>query len=271
MIKVNKDLNDIPYSLCPIINNTIYPIGIVFPSGNMRRTAKTTQTRREEIIASGNYPKNDGKYDGRYKYRDIIDKLKLIYNNKCAFCETYCEQLHVEHYRPKSKYYWLAYSWDNLLLACPTCNTNKNNKFEVFNRPVCYFDDTDQNRQNINSLSSQYDIDENPKLINPEVKDALGNADFNRNGQISSSDPYMSYTIEVCKLDRTSLNDRRRKLLDDFKNHISAELLMGNKVNVECEIRRFIRDANNLNNEFLAFRKYAVSHLLYAVIKELIP
>ncbi len=271
MIKINKDLNDPPYSLCPIINNVVYPVGVVFPNGNVRKTAKTTHSRREEVIVSGVYP-DTGKYNDRYKYKDIKEKLKLIYKNKCAFCESYCEQLHVEHYRPKSKYYWLAYSWDNLLLACPTCNSSKGNRFEVFNLQVNNFDDTELDRQNINSLSAQYDLQENPKLINPEAKDPVGSAAFDRNGKISSTDPYMKHTIEVCKLDRSNLNDRRRKLLNDFKDHIKAELSVGNNNYVKGKIREFIRDADNLDNEFIAFRKYAASHLISAVvIRECIP
>lgn len=44
---------------------------------------------------------------------------------KCAFCEKREEQAKyrdVEHYRPKNRYWWLAWSWDNLLFACFECN-----------------------------------------------------------------------------------------------------------------------------------------------------
>jgi hypothetical protein len=50
----------------------------------------------------------------------------------------------VEHYRPKTSadrlpgstathgYWWLAYTWDNLLFACPSCNrSNKNDLFPL--------------------------------------------------------------------------------------------------------------------------------------------
>jgi hypothetical protein len=51
---------------------------------------------------------------------------------------------YVDHWRPKSSsrqalgqarvwpgYYWLAYSWDNLLLSCAFCNSNKSDLFPL--------------------------------------------------------------------------------------------------------------------------------------------
>ncbi len=58
--------------------------------------------------------------------------------DKCCFCESKVAHIDagdVEHYRPKGEskqtesdpvnklgYYWLAYEWDNLLIACQRCN-----------------------------------------------------------------------------------------------------------------------------------------------------
>lgn len=44
---------------------------------------------------------------------------------KCCYCEKREEQpkyRDVEHYRPKSTYWWLAWTWENLLFACVDCN-----------------------------------------------------------------------------------------------------------------------------------------------------
>lgn len=89
-----------------------------------------TQQRRNELIEAGKYI-DDEKYNSRYKggkvagERDVQKILKELYHEKCAFCEQKAEVLAVEHFRPKSIYYWLAYSWDNLLLACQKCNSHK--------------------------------------------------------------------------------------------------------------------------------------------------
>lgn len=72
-------------------------------------------------------------------YREDDVKVALVESHfgKCAYCETYILHIShgdVEHFRPKSEYssdpgedtaqgyFWLAYDWDNLFLACPICN-----------------------------------------------------------------------------------------------------------------------------------------------------
>ncbi|QHI34911.1 hypothetical protein IMCC3317_02560 [Kordia antarctica] len=73
-------------------------------------------------------------------YRDSSVKKKLIKmgKGKCAYCESTFLKTYVgdiEHFRPKGEieelkasgdskpgYYWLAASWDNLLLSCRNCN-----------------------------------------------------------------------------------------------------------------------------------------------------
>ncbi len=56
------------------------------------------------------------------------DQLGLETHGKCAFCEapnsaTYYGD--VEHFRPKSVYWWLAYCYDNYLYSCRICNGTK--------------------------------------------------------------------------------------------------------------------------------------------------
>lgn len=53
------------------------------------------------------------------------DQLKIESAGKCAYCEADTEVVahgDVEHYRPKSVYWWLAYTYDNYLFACQICN-----------------------------------------------------------------------------------------------------------------------------------------------------
>lgn len=62
-------------------------------------------------------------------------QLKKESNGKCAYCEANTEVVahgDVEHYRPKSTYWWLAYTYDNYLYACQICNqTYKSNNFPI--------------------------------------------------------------------------------------------------------------------------------------------
>jgi hypothetical protein len=46
-------------------------------------------------------------------------------NGKCAYCESPTSVVvygDVEHFRPKSKYWWLAYCYENYLPSCTVCN-----------------------------------------------------------------------------------------------------------------------------------------------------
>ena len=51
--------------------------------------------------------------------------LKKESFNKCAYCEAPTAVVahgDVEHFRPKSSYWWLAYAYDNYTYACQICN-----------------------------------------------------------------------------------------------------------------------------------------------------
>lgn len=66
-------------------------------------------------------------------------------HHKCCYCEHICQfGFHdVEHYRPKARaergpgfsthgYWWLAWTWSNLMFSCPACNrSGKNDLFPL--------------------------------------------------------------------------------------------------------------------------------------------
>lgn len=64
--------------------------------------------------------------------KDVIRKESV---GKCAYCETpFAVAGHgdVEHFRPKSTYWWLAYCLDNHLFSCQICNqTFKSDEFPI--------------------------------------------------------------------------------------------------------------------------------------------
>jgi uncharacterized protein (TIGR02646 family) len=260
MIKVKKDFTDIPASLIPAFED-------LFPERAGRRIvvipqqSNTTHSKRMEVINSGAYTDSEN-FNSRYKQADIRVALNNIYKGKCAFCEQKEEVTHVEHYRPKKKYYWLAYSWDNLLMSCPSCNINKSTHFEL-DGDIASFVNKEVNIRNINVSSTIYDAKEQPKMVNPEITEPLGLIQFDRNGKIKSDNPRFKYTIEKCQIDRKSLNDSRRSLLDRFKEHIRDAFidnieLQDRIIAVNTNIRNFITDSRKQDEEFLAFRRYAI-------------
>ena len=103
---------------------------------------------------------------------------------KCAYCERQqgLEGQAVEHFRPKGgvdggdprRYFWLAWTWKNLLFACTTCNCKplKGNKFPLepgtlpLPLPTC-----------LEVLAGQgpaFDLEaEHPMLIDPSREDPM--------------------------------------------------------------------------------------------------
>lgn len=259
MIKIQKDLTTIPASLKADAESIA------------KHPAKTTHERRMQVINDNAYPPTgqSRNYDERYKTDDIKVALNDIYHGKCAFCETKSESMHVEHFRPKrGGYYWLAYSWDNLLLSCPTCNTNKSDEFPLAEGGTkAYFVNNDHNILNINILSAGYDQSELPLLVNPETTTTaeLGALVFTKDGNVSSDNPRMAQTIAQCKLHRDALCQRRKDIWDDLCREIRCLALCHgqNKEafadSIKGLIISFKQKAGDMDSEFLAFRKYVLS------------
>lgn len=71
------------------------------------------------------------------RWKKAKDQLIAETGGKCAYCEaptTVVAYGDVEHYRPKSTYWWLAYCYDNYLVSCQLCNQKyKKAKFPVKN------------------------------------------------------------------------------------------------------------------------------------------
>lgn len=255
MRKINKNLENIPSSL-------------------VVKDENVTHQRRLELIGNKGYI-DEKRYNSRYKTQDIRDELVKIYHNKCAFCEQKVEQSHIEHFRPKKIYYWLAYSWDNLILSCPECNIYKRTHFDIKGKQAkC---PSIKNLNDINTISTEkYNLQEKPKFINPEVSDPRPYLIFETDGNINSDNEDYKYTIQKCRINRIYLKDERRKILDEFKDSIRSELYRAHtiddqKKSIEVGIRCFKNKAMDEDSEYFAFRNYAITHnWLHDIIKNII-
>lgn len=101
-------------------------------------------------------------------------------------------------------------------------------------------------------------------MVNPEVTDPNNYIHFTIDGKMTSEDENFKYTInEVCKLSRKDLNDQRRKIIEDFKNNLKAEIRLCQSTDKQKDvigifIRSWIKDSKNELNTFLSFRHYAI-------------
>lgn len=144
-------------------------------------------------------------------------------HRKCAYCES--RMLHVtdgdvEHFRSKSGYqqkkgakikrpgyYWLAYEWSNLLIACDKCN--RKHKKSLF--PL-----VDESRRAKSHLDG---IDhEEPVLIDPTNEDPEDMISFRYDVPYPVNGNFRGdTTITIVGLDREDLNEMRREHLDKVR------------------------------------------------------
>lgn len=125
-----------------------------------RRTAPTVLAERGQPASRRHcdaYLQNHAEYDsGRSKFSfdstiygssAIRKLLGQQQHGKCCYCESRHSETsagRIDHFRPKGAvrqdkasvrsrpgYYWLAYAWRNLLLACEKCNRQKSDYFPL--------------------------------------------------------------------------------------------------------------------------------------------
>ena len=242
--------------------------------------SQTTQKRQNEIINKQKFPtkktisdfsaKNIGTYTTRYKQKDIQKALKNLYAYKCAYCETKVEQNDVEHYRPKSIYYWLAYSRNNLLYCCPTCNQKKSNEFPVKNLRAKFIQEDDKQ---IHQLCSKYDETEEPIFINPEKENIFSEIVFNTKGEFDVSNiknNRLTETIKQLDLNREYLVNNRKSIYDEFEKSILEKLYEIRNGNNEAKIRlkQIIETfKTQINSEYFSYRKYILINWIRDFVK----
>ena len=238
MIKVTKDLTQIPKIL----------------QKDNRKTAF-----KENIEALDYVDEND-----RYRVASVQKRLQDIYNFKCGYCEKKLIDASkpIEHYRPKrGGYYWLAYSWDNLLLSCTECNSAKGDKFPIKKRKVTYKGEA---FKDVHTLGKNYDELEEPYLINPEKDDVVNKLRFNKKGQIFSDDERVQKSIEICSLDRKALSQLRENIfidfLEDMQGHYEYYKLKKDATRFVPTVQKFIKETQR-ENSFFAFRSFVLDNI----------
>ena len=152
-----------------------------------------------------------------YGHKKVKAALTNMQRGKCCYCERkilasgYGD---VEHFRPKRTvqqdarspevrpgYFWLAYEWSNLLLACAVCNTSGKQTFFPLENPA------ERARSHLDSLAL-----ERPMLVDPAREDPRLHIRYEGDA------PYAltargEATIDCLKLRRGDLLERRQTLL----------------------------------------------------------
>lgn len=176
----------------------------------------------KKFQTTGQHPTND---DINWKSMPAVRKaLWERQQKKCCYCEDQiCDSNEpLEHYRPKGKarrqpgcsdehgYWWLTYTWENLLLACGHCNSKKLDKFPLASGSV------------ILGPGESPPGDEKPLIIDPAVNRGVNCIQFcwqrwgarerwyplPRRGISDEDRANAEKTIQVCGLNQNSMLDK---------------------------------------------------------------
>lgn len=220
------------------------------------------------------------------KYQVVQESLWRAQHFKCCYCETR-EQMKrndVEHFRPKSRatrspgcteqhgYWWLAWTWENLLFSCRNCNQSpaKLDKFPLApgSEPL--------------TPEQAPPGGERPLLIDPATESgvehiqfvwtALGPASTGRwMPRPRDGSRKGAWTIKVCLLDRPDMLDRYGLHVEEHVKPKLAGVLSaireGRTPDARTEWARVVRSLLNARQEFVGLSYDVMNHLLPPVVR----
>ncbi len=189
--------------------------------------------------------------EGIYGHANVKKALTDLQKGICCYCESRYDVTgygEVEHFRPKGGwqqdendkeihhpgYYWLAYSWENMMYACKRCNVGYKQNYFPLEDP--------SKRFNSRTLSI---AQEKPLLINPyEEKNPENHLDF-KGANILAKTAQGVASIRYYGLDRELLNEDRRQVLNPI-NALAETLEMfrgtDKEVDVENKLRKIVNE-----------------------------
>ena len=133
--------------------------------------------------------------------------------HKCYFCDTRARGSlrgePVEHYRPKSIYWWLTWSWENLLFSCYECNLDKGARFPLADGSTKL------------ERGQHPPGDERPMLIDPTAEDPREHIEF-RPVPGGKWLPMAKTERGRVTLELVCRTDRQYLLVDKWQAHVAA-------------------------------------------------
>jgi uncharacterized protein (TIGR02646 family) len=219
----------------------------------MRTINKPEQVPQKLIDVQNNIAEDLYTKKEKFKWRTehysapIKSDLKDIYHNKCAFCEVELTEqdtenkFTVEHYRPKSIYYWLGAEWTNLFPACCACNHKKGNEFPLFlgkNKiKSAPFDDINHSliKDRCKANSDEL-LNEEPLYLHPEITTPEKYFQFEAKKQgaatILNEDSLSPLEQEQARkmlklINRPSVEEKRKRKWTDYQTKLRRIILNG--------------------------------------------
>jgi hypothetical protein len=251
------------------------------------RNKSKNNPNRNSLIELALSQKSSHDFDRQaYALPVVKEKLKTIFNHKCAFCETNTHagaHKDVEHYRYKNHYYWLGYEWSNLLLSCQICNRDfKGKKFpllnesnRLINHPLSVLGELNKTQCFIKSKTLK---SEKPLLLHPAIDNPIKHLRFLGNGLLEGRTAKGHISIDTYGLNRNELVLKRKKIaLRILKKIINNYLLRIEELTqqekpkwMEIVIMNTIEDIKTTivdkTTEYIGFREAVIKNFKKLII-----
>jgi hypothetical protein len=210
-------------------------------------------------------------------YRIVAETLWKAQRHKCCYCETIiqCCRHDVEHYRPKAQanrgthhaathgYWWLAFTWKNLLFACGNCNQGKAKgiKFPLAKGGAPLVAEQQPKRR------------ERPLLLDPAVECGVEHIEFRYVPAWKKWKPFArggspkgDATIRTCMLDRDDLVELYtsyvNRVVQPEVNEVKAALSGKGAVTIDQAVRRANRTLLDPSRPFVGLSHDAIQYLI---------
>jgi uncharacterized protein (TIGR02646 family) len=191
-------------------------------------SAKTIKREQQALLALASDISKWRQGKVKFKFPQLMElKTSLLAesNGKCVYCE---QALHgpsfmeLDHFRPINgaigvdgersdiHYFWLAYDWNNMFASCAECNRAKGTKFPVasYRVPAVVY--------------TEYDEVEHPLIINPSRLSPEHHISFREDGTVFARTTEGQYSIDILKLNRSGLIERRRSHAQKFMHSLKS-------------------------------------------------
>jgi 5-methylcytosine-specific restriction endonuclease McrA len=192
----------------------------------------------------------------------VRDGLREAFHGKCAYCESPdlpSAPLEVAHFRPtggaigadgterREHYWWLTYSWTNLLLACSDCVRAKGNRFPV---------DGPRAGPGEPATAERYLLLDPRRREGDDGDDSpSGHLVFLADGSVASVTARGTATIDVLALNRSTLVSARRVVATEVADAIGAARGTG-------RFDAVLADLSDPSQPYLALRQQLVGTAL---------
>ncbi|MCX6578764.1 MAG: HNH endonuclease [Candidatus Aminicenantes bacterium] len=227
------------------------------------KKVEDTKKQIENMIKAGINLKSA---DFEPHWHDIKEYLWQWHDGKCCYCERKRDkrEFDVEHFRPKAGisdenghpgYWWLAYEWENLFLACKSCNQEiKKTQFPLLGGSKRAFTGEDDLKLEKPVLINP--VDEDPEKfigfvwqeVNENLVIAVG---LDKEGRGHKT------AFELTAINKEEVKEERTGLIDRFQTIVGTIILAKytNNQELKNEFLNKIKEDTRANKRFAGFRR----------------